>query len=452
MTCPTASMSFVDEVRHVGEFLVEQGKVLGAGVAPVMTAQAIALVSKINQLVQLDPATATQLTATITNGPWDIESKQKLAFAVADRMRSCFEAGNQPTARAGKTATQHMQSFQLYLSQSDITYFEDKNVPFPAKLVKAADICLQLGLTFPTCVTCGHVVTVIKTMAGGDQLTGKEGYDRVQDFKKYLKSGLKRNPVAESSPTITLYPTTPHDLPIALFQKVYAHDPPNTHVWHEDTKNNLVLRKNHRDVRSDSDRANVFAASPINGLSAVLSCFQQMMNNQNHGGSSGSGGAGIDLLNFAPPRRNNQLALAPSPEPPRTPEPTPDPAPPMTLALMPPALSVESLFSKDAMSAAEQESIMTAAMLARKEKAIADKKAAADSSDKIGAIKRPASSKIGVIKRPASAKENAATEERRARLACKIKMPSSIEKRVEYRPNGCGKCRNKPGCSPSCWK
>jgi hypothetical protein len=28
----------------------------------------------------------------------------------------------------------------------------------------------------------------------------------------------------------------------------------------------------------------------------------------------------------------------------------------------------------------------------------------------------------------------------------------SAAARIRARPEGCGKCRGKPGCSPSCWR
>ena len=63
--------------------------------------------------------------------------------------------------------------------------------------------------------------------------------------------------------------------------------------------------------------------------------------------------------------------------------------------------------------------------------------------------KRPAAKgKANAKTTPAKAKAKAKAPAKRKAVNA---MPRTEEARLRARPDGCPKCRGKPGCSPSCW-
>jgi hypothetical protein len=81
----------------------------------------------------------------------------------------------------------------------------------------------------------------------------------------------------------------------------------------------------------------------------------------------------------------------------------------------------------------------------------------ADEAKKDKVMKRPASSKPAGNQKTSKAKAKATVKAKAKAKGSKSKKASSGHAvpsdtvRLKLKPAGCSKCRNKPGCTPSCW-
>jgi hypothetical protein len=542
------SAALVDLVKSTGDLLSEQSKILGAvNMSEFMNAQATQLMAKLDMLPDLTADTAKSFTAAIAAGPWDDSSKVRLAKAVCTRMMS-------PTKKQkhAKTPTQTMSTFQLYLKPSHVSFMQDKNVPFPLKLVKAAELMHALRCDFPSCPTCGHVVTVVRNLDGGPKLTGTASYDTVNQFKSYLKNLLKGDTLPEYDyELIEHYPSSPHDLHSALFGLVYTDEAPNEHVWDGVSMANVqVLRKNHKSLKPDSCTAamgllhgqtmqdancmnpqmNPMMRAMMNPMMQTAMMHQMMNPAMMQAMMQGSEPSGVDLSVFRFPKRPRMLdefSGAGSSGISRV-----SVGGPAAWAgagidngsvdKQPAILDgnagsdsahgaagsgtggagsatggdrVRSMFSQDELDAESVDGVMAEAMRAREE-AAAIKRAldAANAAKGEGAKgkgnkggggrggvakgkglvkgKGAKGKGKGVVKGKGGKGKAVAKAKAKAKASAKGKgrggvgggvivggarmmppgYPADQETRVRMRPHGCSKCRNKAGCTPSCWR
>ena len=459
-----ANPDIVEDLRHIQQFCATAGD-------SVKQQQHAAILRRVEQ-TRVTPQMAQALASAVVEGPWTDDQKTSLSQAVSQALVNAPG----PAPRRGM---QTCENFQAYLSNSELAMCLDPTVA----VVEKADVCatrmLRIGLHCPSEPTFGMVV----------QLMACEG-STPDDLKKHLET-LKRVfrtkrskwPKNAAAEHILTFPADP----LAL-QNVNEHykdeDPPSRRNVLPGTLSG-PLRGNNKQLAK-----NMLAEVPTGNAMGWQQCFSQMMVMQQQQlaalmGQTCGGGGGDPLANLllfkkkpkaltdaepvrqqASPQQGSLPISAPEPSAataavpaPEQVPPAPEQVPPATQQVPPatepvvPDANDHAVLQLPEISAEEQATLVSNALTNRKTQGGAGPKAKAKAK---GKAKAKPGAKAKTIKATAKAvaKSQAkapANNDHGLKTFVVNGKKLTPAFRIKKFPQGCSKCRERVGCTMSCW-
>ena len=225
---------------------------------------------RIDGLPSLETKDATELLKAVNGLPFQAPVKQDLSEAVSKvLLRPAKPQGSQ---RPLQTCT----TFGSFLSKQDRQILADSEIMDSDKLDRLAVRAISVGLVYPNEQTFGHLVAV-------GLATGLQGQNH-EDFMEHvlkLKAKLKhRREPLKHEPYDRNFPTSPKQLPPAVFQKVYGEDELAEEipagVMRRIMNDIGALRKNHNKIKSSSSAMVASSSSTSRKGSAMDQGFQFM--------------------------------------------------------------------------------------------------------------------------------------------------------------------------------
>ena len=429
--------------------------------------------------MKMDPTDAASLVDVLGQGPWTEGQKAKLLASI-----------NGAVLNGGKLAStrrplQSCDNFKAFLSVEDLKTLGNPSASMVAKIDCICIRMLRIGLHCPA-ETCWQKVIAVAQGAGlGFPNTPKEINNGLKEMKRVLKGKAKI--VDKPAVHIVGFPHLPSDLPKEIIEKAFdGQGPPcglDTEVADLQT---VPLRMSNKLIRGDSQQQLQLVphggafSDAMNQTMNMMMMQQQMLMRQNMGQAQNQTDftelPGFQI--FKPKRKEQEtpvtsgvLAVPSVPEKANQVEDqhstkakeqdlkTP---PPRSSCLhlpevTPPPLQVTT---DETMSAAEQAAVVSGALQDRK-----SEKEKAKSAQAKGKAKAKAKAKgkpKAVAKSSVQKKANSTKAASKPSVDVKPSKPLVVfsvngkkltpEFRMSQKPHGCGKCRYRPGCTPSCWK
>jgi hypothetical protein len=483
----TALQQLDTDMRLVGEFL------RNADNPPkLQDAQCDNLTKRIGDMT-LRPEDASGLLLAIAAGPWHRPHRDALTEAVSSSMTTSMAA----KAPARRRANQDMMFLEHYLSVSEVATMVDASVNIMTKTQLVADRLLLVGCDIPNEQSMRHIVaTIVMLGAPHVQHDSQNMFTMLGELKRILKKRrLPRD--ATSALNVDVFPSDPTTL--TNYAQVYAEGDPCCNTALPGIRivaNAIPLRKSNCAVK-------VGPPTSAQQMHAFMQHFLQLSGGQTPGS--------MDIpMTYSPLSTTPRAPLcleAPQPAAALS------PPPPLCLEAPRPAAQFgarqdlrvrdQELFhsprsfretaltrgeinaaSQHAELSAEDQSAMVgnalddreaekAAAKAAKLKEDADAKAAAKAKEDADAkaANAPAAKTKAKAKSKAKAKVKATAKVKEPYNA-KVKAASKVQAHATVRPSvttkrkasdnipqtlikkfktGCAKCRNRPGCTPSCW-
>ena len=444
--------------------------------------------------LRISAGDAVLIQTELGQGPWSGAQRQALNQALSSAV---LAAAAGPTQRRG---LQSCNNWMAYFSQKDIQVLQSDNSLHYKVDVIASRLC-RVGLHCPAETTLAGCLAVAQTVGLALPETPEARYGCIQALKKTLKSKILR--ARRPAVHLLVYPQSPQELPADLLTPAYdADDPPcgRSNDPAAIPSGNIPLRRSNVNLKKQSfvdQTVGPFSANPSDGYGNLMINMMQMVNSMiQH--QAGGGEANLQL--FKPKAKKQPLALGDAPEEPASaPVATParaqaatpaDPAPATvgalpasaTVPVLPEAATVPALPEPEPavlpalldipeMSAEEQAALVNNAIENRKDskpqpkaKAKAKAKAKSKAVAKCKAQFKPKSIlKTSMAKAKASPKGKAQAKPKiKPKKNVKNSQPlvdfyvngkllTAAFRRSKY-PNGCGKCRERVGCTAPCWK
>ena len=208
-----ASKLLVD-IAHIHSFLQAQLAVLGPVCSDAVESQHLQLIAKIASINGLSVSIATELTLKVNEGPWSPHQKSGIVSALNDRLGAVALCTTQKCRPLQKLATMNE-----YLSKEDVAVLVDTGSHLHTKITRVVERCWRLGLELPDEQTLRHVVAVLVAVGLPDiQNDPISMFNVLAEFKHQLKLTSKCNHLPKGMDHIVSYPSTPRQLPVALFQ------------------------------------------------------------------------------------------------------------------------------------------------------------------------------------------------------------------------------------------
>ena len=417
--------------------------------------------------LKMDPQDATSLVDVLGQGPWTEDQKAKLLASI-----------NGAVLNGGKLANvrrplQSCDNFKAFLSSQDVKTLGDPQASMVAKIDCICTRMLRIGLHCPA-ETCWQKVVAVAQGAGlGFPHTPKEINDGLKELKRVLKGKAKL--VAKPAVHLLSFPHLPSELPKEIVDKAYDdHDPPCGLDTAVADLQSVPLRMSNKLIRGQSQQQLVpHGGAPQDGVQnqmmQLLMLQQQMFMRQTMGqGQKLDESMGLPGFQMFKPKQKpvetevNHEALVVAEQPAERTQ-VQEPVlktPPSRTCLSLPEVTPDGVkgTADNGMSAAEQAALVTEALANRK----ADKengKAAQSKGKSKPKAKAKAVAKSNIQKKPSCAKSVSTTSKTKNVTISKPLVPFKVngknltpEFRMAQKPHGCGKCRYRPGCTPSCWK
>ena len=480
-------------MKSIGEFLQHTNCMAPDVKEKIAQNQLDQLLHKLSLINVLTAEQATTLSANFEGSCFSDSHRATWVEAVSSKIA----AGNRSS---GRKPNQVLLHFGAYLTPSEVQLLQgDGNVAI--KLEALVTRCLMIGLTNPSEQTIGHVIALGKQH--GIACTQTESFDLVQEFKRLLKNKRK------SAPSFTVhlqyYPGDPMQLPTEILNSAYTTEQPLplqqvVHVPLASAQSQVVLRRSSKAVRDTlparqaSVAANMFGTP--DAARTMFAMMQMLTGNPSAGMQQGSGQcSGLQNLQIFGTRSSGSQGSQQHPNASSSPGlhqqqalqlPASTSAGTGHQAALPPALPSGQPSSSIGLANTSQPAQNPASQahtfqmeLPTDESLANDLMGEVDKSTKVvtealEAKKKPSQAKAekatpkakakNQIKPKAKAKAvaKAATKAKaKAKATAKAKSTAkpdrehyrsmSNSQRLRLRPTGCGKCRWKPGCTPSCF-
>lgn len=117
--------ALTSDVKALHAFLSSQAKLIDIG--PIQSKQCDQLCTRIDDINFLDFAGATSITELITQGPWTVQQKNKLADHVQQRL-DAGEHGSGQIRQRRKNQTIH--NFHAYLTSNEVETISDPQTSY----------------------------------------------------------------------------------------------------------------------------------------------------------------------------------------------------------------------------------------------------------------------------------------------------------------------------------
>ena len=407
--------------------------------------------------MKMDPQEGSALVDVLASGPWTEAQKAKLMASINGAILSGGKL------HGTRRQLQSCDNFKPFLSTEDVKTLGNPHGGMVAKIDTICTRMLRIGLHCPAETCWQKVVSVGQQIGLGFPTTPKELNDGLKELKRVLKSKVKM--VEKPGVHLVNFPQVPLELPKEILDKAYDdHDPPcglDTAVADLQT---VPLRMSNKLIRGESQHQLVphggTSQDPMNQWMQFMMMQQQVFMRQAMGQTQKADDP-VDLPGFQLFKPNNQQRPSPKvettiavPEKPKeaAPAQTQDPelkTPPSRSCLSLPEVT-PPLTDQD-LSAAEQAAMVGDALEARKATKPAKAKAKAKTKAKAKPKAKAKGKATAVTKSTVQKKVDVKTT--KPLLPFKVNGKTlTPEFRMKQKPHGCGKCRNRPGCTPSCWK
>ena len=214
----------ISDAHSIADFLSAQQTVL-----PAITFDAIkqgqvnSLGAKILAMGSCGLAGATELTAAISGGPWTADQKAFLCSRITDPLTTAQATNAVPR----KTQQCLTTSLPTYFTPSDYQFLNDSQHMLHAKMQRVCDRLCRVGLSCPSEATTRHLVAFLMIYALQDTTVSMSSqFAMVTETKTALKVCAKSHPFP--FPHLQKFPTSPADLPPAVYQHCYEAEAPAT--------------------------------------------------------------------------------------------------------------------------------------------------------------------------------------------------------------------------------
>ena len=478
-------MAAANFIKQLNTLLVGQQGIMGDQFPSMLDAQFEAAKRSIaQQQITMDEAAA--VVQAVHDGPWTAAQKQDLGKAINDRLA-------QPGKKGTKRENQEVANFYGFLTKEDKAALQEDG-PLHTRLSHAADIMASMLCFWPSEQTVGHIVNTVKALRASGLESPDDYHGAVQKLKSLVKSRLRKAP--KDVDFIRRY-TAPHELPESvrhLFDgaeggELASSATASSGPLRGTNKTLSTLAKTPKGASMNILPALMQDPAALN-MMAYMRYFQDAQNNFNQGGFGGQqqmlpgfkllGGraqqngasqqqvvaagaaqphgagqqwqqaassvsSGLQAAPAAPAEANGSVALQVN-------QPSiPSLADASQGANMKANGSAGQLHEPEQpLSAVQQAESMLAAWECN------GNRSGASGSKDTKPKKKPAAAKP--FKKPAMVvksheKADAKTKDKKIPTKDKTTIDlSNMKLRLRLRPHGCAKCRNRPGCCPSCFK
>ena len=297
---PLATMATIESVqRHMAciqQFLEsqEQLSMTNALFEEIEASQAATLVRMIGRMKRLPADEAQKLTSTLCAGKWSAVAKDRLAKAIADRVKQSM----------GGNGTQECYHFANYLSNEDYEALQDPRLSRMSKVHVVVDRMIAIDLLNPS-EQCRLGAAGLIAQYVPD-VRGKELPDDIRFWLKERSKQLQQSRDKEAM--ITDYPRLPKDLPAALYKTAYKGVQPAPEGFVDSSDHRRAMARLH--LRNSRAQSKEVCSAPATSTSCAAApdlkhlMFQYMMNQQMQ--------TMRGQLGFSAPTNTSQL-IAPQP-------------------------------------------------------------------------------------------------------------------------------------------
>ena len=181
----------------------------------IRTAQLQAMLARLAQLSSIPANQASTLLEAWNTGPWTAEESKRFTDAVS----AAVAASTQGTPKKGKRPNQNIRDFQPFLSTRDVDVLRGE-ASMSVKMDVLATRCVRLKLTLPSESSIKMIVA--SGLSWSNAVSDADRYMNVLEFKRLLHS--KRKPLPKAGLHLTEYPGHPRELPQELFLQAYDKD------------------------------------------------------------------------------------------------------------------------------------------------------------------------------------------------------------------------------------
>ena len=448
----------------------------------LMTKHAASVVAQLNNLV-VTPEDSMLLVTAVKQSRLGQSQKDTILKATSDRLTKCLQSTQKP-----RRTSQTIEDPAAFLTTSEVEYLQQDSFSTQARVHKLAAFLERIGCWSPSEPCVGKVLNLLRVEFGARDLDDpSEFYAKVQDLKGHLRS-LTKNRIPHAVHVANY--STPDALPKEIFDLAFRDEAPGS--FRGGSASGMgPLRKSSKKLRPSSQTSGSMSGMQLQlanlgtlSMAQMLGMFGQQQQQQPQ-----------FQFNHTPQRPRAQLALCDAshvhmegtPNPQTTPR-TSMPAvetPPNTPAESPSA----SVQSAPPLTPAQQAQAMTDMWDNMKESKTNDAADGDAIQENDAAFKKPAAAPKsilknsgkgskkgkgkgggkGAIKQSLKGKQKGKGKGRGMKSGSgshnsKTKGKASITPttraqakdmdmttRMKLRPNGCKKCRNKPGCCPSCF-
>jgi hypothetical protein len=458
--------SLQSDLQHVQDYLAAQAVVLGPSAAQVMHSQHHSFMSRISRLASLTAESASSLTVIVQAGPWNPEQKVQLCSALA--MKLTAPTGSRTPGSSSRRANQEMRTFYHYLTAEDKALIEDTTTTTSAKISAACQRSLMIGLDIPSETSMKHIVAVVCGLGIKSFESDHEGlFGLLTELKGWMKTCRTKGLTPPSCEFISHYPASPKELPPSIFNHAYKEAQPcscSDAVIADITaiEARVPLRRSSKLVKPNPAAIQAHTAAPPPWM---MQAMAQMYFNSHQQQQQPC------PIQFLAPRQPALQALHVPPSLPALPAPPPqqhEPTPPTAavpthtsqsthLALADIAgagnLSVQEQI--DAFVDAKNERSTTRENDKDAENGVTpEKKQKANKASRTPAKNNKPKKHVGNKKKHVDNKKSTSSAaNKKGSTGWHDTVQAAVSKQAWLKARGgCGKCRYKPFCTPSCWR
>ena len=214
-----AAAELIEQLHGCSAFFASQSSLLSPeAISQSQKAMTSSLLAQIQNIAKLDAGSAAKLNEALNGSSFDIESKQELASAVAQKTMTSVAAAT----AGGPRRLQTLCKLQAYLTEEDWATLQDGQRSIARKLQTLVDRLCLLGLQNPTEATIKHIVSVL-ACAHDLQMTAEVLHSHVIDVKAAIHA---RAGTVHTSVRLTVFPDDPSELPAELYNAAYSDGDP----------------------------------------------------------------------------------------------------------------------------------------------------------------------------------------------------------------------------------
>ena len=446
-----ATTSAAGFLRQLNQLLQTQQPIMGDQWGSLLQAQSEVAIRQIRQS-HMTVEDGTEICRLIEQGLRTAEQKMSLGAAVSQTL-----AGNTEAKGKNKKKNQEMLCFWGFLTAEDRAIFSGDG-PLVLRLTHAAHVMSRMELYWPSEQAVGHVV---KTL----QAAQKQGLESSDDFhgavvtlKKKIKSMLKGASCGEFVSKFT----RPEDLPPHTrghFAHALGGELQGTVVLASD-----ALRGSNKSLSYHKSNTAMLQAHPaahpgmhmpntMQGMMQFIGMAANMFNQQQQTSAKNDGVPGLKI--FGGPAAATSSASSPAQQQASQLQIAQNNGPAEgTGTKQPEQAGLKT--GQDPISPAQQAEQMLGAWTKAKDGEESDEPDAKNVSKPKAKAKCKAKAKAQCkAKAKAQGKAKAKAQPKVQPKKPALKKPAAVSgltwsQRLKLRPAGCSKCRDKPGCTPSC--